>query len=70
MSESKTRQAWYDRRLRTTGEAYELGYFAEKHGIPTAEARVILQRCGDDRNRANQEARRLRAQPAPRRSHA
>ena len=41
-------------------QAYEVGYFAQKHHISRAEAREIIQKAGPSRDKANALANRLK----------
>ena len=43
-----------DRKLVAKTEQYEVAYFASKHGITAAEARVILDEAGRSRKTADQ----------------
>lgn len=42
------------------GQAYELGYFARKHGISREQARTLIHRIGNDRAKLNAAAERLK----------
>jgi hypothetical protein len=42
------------------GQGYELGYFARKHGISRDQARELIKRIGNNREKLNAEAARLR----------
>lgn len=43
-----------DRKLVARRQAYEVSYFAKKHGITAADARAILQQSGPSRKKANE----------------
>jgi hypothetical protein len=49
MADDKTKTDASDRRQVAAGEAYEVEYFAEKHGISVEEARRLIERHGNDR---------------------
>jgi len=50
-------------RSRVAGsQGYELGYFARKHGISRDQARSLISRVGNDRNKLNAAAGRLKGQ--------
>ncbi|MDB5719479.1 MAG: hypothetical protein JWP15_97 [Alphaproteobacteria bacterium] len=38
-----------DRRQVAGGEAYEVDYFANKHGLSAQQARELIERIGNDR---------------------
>ena len=47
-----------DRKLAAGAQAYELRYFARKHGLTADQARGILQYAGPSREKANRLAER------------
>jgi Protein of unknown function (DUF3606) len=47
-----------DRRRLALGQAYEVSYFARKHGLTAAEARRIINQAGGSREKANRLAER------------
>jgi hypothetical protein len=49
-----------DRRRIAGGQAYEVSYFARKHGLSAAEARDIIKPARGNREKANQLAERKR----------
>ena len=49
-----------DRSRVAGGQGYELGYFARKHKISRQEARSIIERIGNDREKLNAAAERLK----------
>jgi hypothetical protein len=53
MADNKSRRGKQDRRGVASGEAYEVGYFARKHGISKAEAEKIIKQARGSRERAN-----------------
>jgi hypothetical protein len=42
-----------DRKLIASSQAYEVSYFARKHGITLEKAREILKKAGPSRDKAN-----------------
>lgn len=59
MADDKTKTGGPDRERVAAGQPYEVSYFAGKHGISAEQARQIIERCGPDRERADQEAAKL-----------
>lgn len=51
--DDKAKRGAADRSRVAAGEAYEVTYFARKHGITAAEARAIIKEAGPDRKAAN-----------------
>jgi len=49
-----------DRRRIAGGQAYEVSYFARKHGLTAAEARDIIKQARGNREKANKLAQRKR----------
>ena len=47
------------RREVAAGEPYEVGYFAKKHDITRDQARELIRRIGNDREKLNAAASRL-----------
>src|SRR5512146_2955350 len=45
-----------DRRRVAGGQAYEVRYFARKHGITIEQAKELIKRVGNDREKLNAEA--------------
>ena len=56
------RGAAQDRRQVAAGQSYEVNYFATKHGITRAQARELISRIGNDRQKLNAAAGRLARQ--------
>jgi hypothetical protein len=54
-----TRGRGQDRRKVAGGQAYEVNYFATKHGITREQARNLISRIGNDRTKLNAAAERL-----------
>jgi hypothetical protein len=48
-----------DRRQVAAGQSYEVNYFATKHGITRVQARELINRIGNDRQKLNAAAARL-----------
>lgn len=44
-------------------QGYEVGYFARKHGISRDQARELIEAIGNDRDKLNAAASRLRKPP-------
>jgi hypothetical protein len=60
MKKPKTkRRVAQDRRRVAGGQGYEVNYFATKHGITRAQARDLISRIGNDRQKLNAAAERL-----------
>jgi hypothetical protein len=53
MADNKSRRGKQDRRRIASGQAYEVGYFARKHGISKARAEKIIKDARGSRERAN-----------------
>jgi len=60
MSDSKTDGGGRDRSRVAAGQGYELGYFAKKHGISRDDARKLIERVGNDRDKLNAAAEELK----------
>lgn len=56
-----------DRRRVAGGQGYEVNYFATKHGITREQARELIGRIGNDRDKLNAAAARLVNAPRKRR---
>jgi hypothetical protein len=59
LADDKSKRGGADRRRIAGGQAYEFSYFARKHSITTEQARNIIERCGNDREKANGEAEKI-----------
>jgi hypothetical protein len=59
MADNKSNRGGRDRSRVAAGQAYELGYFARKHGISRDQARSLIERIGNDRARLNAAAEKL-----------
>ena len=49
MSDDKSKRGAADRSKVAGGEAYEVDYFAKKHGISAEKAKELIARYGNDR---------------------
>ena len=58
MADNKSKRGKQDRRRVASGEPYEIGYFARKHGISRAQAEKIIKNARGSRERANALAER------------
>jgi len=61
MADDKTKTGGGDRKRVAEDQGYELSYFARKHGLSTEEARKIIKRVGNDREKLNAEAAKMTA---------
>ena len=59
MADDKSKRGGADRRRVTGGEAYEVNYFANKHGITREQARNLIKKVGNNRDKLNAAARKL-----------
>ena len=60
MSDDKTKVGEPDRSKVAKAENYEVSYFAHEHGISTDEARKLIERFGNDRQKLYAAAESLR----------
>ena len=60
MADSKTDRGGRDRSRVAAGQGYELGYFARKHKISREDARKLIDRVGNDREKLNAAAEKLK----------
>ena len=60
MADDKSKRGVADRSRVSASEAYEVSYFAKKHGISTEDARRIMFQHGHDRDSADKAATRLK----------
>ena len=61
MSDDKNHVGEPDRGRVSGSEPYEVHYFAAKHGITTDQARDLIARHGNDRQKLDEAASRLRS---------
>ena len=60
MADNKKNRGARDRATVSANEGYELAYFARKHKITWAQARLLIDRYGNNRAKLNSEAARLK----------
>ncbi len=60
MADDKTKRGGADRRTVSAGEGYEVGYFAKKHGITRDQAQDLIKKVGNDREKLNAAAQKLK----------
>ena len=60
MADDKSKRGNVDRRRVAGGEGYEVSYFAKKHGITKDQAEGLIKRIGNDRNKLNAAAEKLK----------
>ena len=56
MADNKNNRGPRDRGRVARGEGYEVNYFARKHGLSASEARDLISRIGNDRDKLNRAA--------------
>jgi hypothetical protein len=66
MADNKTKTGASDRRQVAAGEGYEVAYFASKHDISAQQARDLIESVGNDREKLNEAAGRLKSERAKR----
>ncbi len=60
MADNKSKRGSADRRQVAGGEGYEVNYFARKHGISKQQAEDLIKRVGNDRDKLNAAAEKLK----------
>jgi hypothetical protein len=60
MADDKTMVGAADRNRVSGSEGYEVSYFASKHGISAEQARDLIERIGNDREKLDAAAGRLK----------
>ena len=60
MADDKSKRGGPDARLVATGQAYEVRYFAKKHGLTSEQATKIIAKAGPSREKANSAAEKLK----------
>jgi hypothetical protein len=60
MSDNRKKRGAADRRRVAGGEGYEVNYFANKHGITREQARNLIAKIGNDRDKLNKAAEKLK----------
>lgn len=69
MADNKSQTSGRDRKRVAAEQAYEVSYFARKHGLSTKQARTLIQEVGNDRKKLDAEAKKLAAStPSERRT--
>ncbi|MEA2950926.1 MAG: hypothetical protein QOJ96_446 [Alphaproteobacteria bacterium] len=59
MADNKSKRGKQDRSRVAGNEGYEVSYFARKHGISADEARKLIKRIGNNREKLNKAAEKL-----------
>ena len=59
MADDKSKRGKPDRREVARGDGYEVRYFARKHGITGEQARKLIERIGNDRDKLNAAAAKM-----------
>ena len=60
MADNKSKRGAADRRQVAGGEGYEVNYFARKHGISKDQAEGLIKKIGNDREKLNAAAAKLK----------
>lgn len=60
MADDKSKRGKPDRSKVASGEGYEVNYFARKHEITAQQARDLINRVGNNRDKLNTAAERLK----------
>lgn len=60
MADNKSKRGAADRRQVASDEGYEVNYFARKHGITKDQAQDLIKRVGNDRDKLNAAAQKLK----------
>jgi hypothetical protein len=60
MADDKSKRGGADRRRVAAGEGYEVNYFARKHGITKQQAEDLIKKVGNDREKLNAAAAKLK----------
>jgi len=61
MADDKSKRGGADRRRVAAGEGYEVQYFARKHDITKDQAEALIARVGNDRDKLNAAASKLKS---------
>ena len=61
MADDKSKTGAADRARVAGDEDYEVGYFAERHGISREQARQLIEQHGNDRATLDRAAEKLKA---------
>ena len=60
MADNKKKVGGTDRKRVAAGEGYEVNYFAKKHGISAEQARDLIKKTGNDREKLNAAVEKLK----------
>lgn len=60
MADNKKKTGKADRSKVAAGEGYEVSYFATKHGITRDQARKLIAKVGNNRDKLNKAAEKLK----------
>lgn len=60
MADNKKARGKADRSKVSKSEGYEVAYFARKHGITAEQTRKLIDRVGNDRDKLNKAAAKLK----------
>jgi hypothetical protein len=60
MADNKKKTGKADRSKVAGGEGYEVSYFASKHGITAEQARKLISKVGNNRDKLNKAAEKLK----------
>lgn len=60
MADDKTKRGGNDRSRVAGGEGYEVHYFARKHGLSKDQAESLIKKVGNDREKLNAAAEKLK----------
>ena len=60
MADNKSKRGGADRSKVAGGEGYEVAYFARKHGITKDQAEGLIKKIGNDREKLNAAAAKLK----------
>lgn len=59
MADNKSKRGKPDRSRVAGNEGYEVNYFANKHGITREQARNLIKKIGNNRDKLNKAAEKL-----------
>jgi len=60
MADDKSKRGDRDRARVAAGEGYEVSYFARKHGISKDQAEQLIEKVGNNREKLNEAAGKLK----------
>ena len=60
MADNKAKRGAADRRKVSKSEGYEVAYFARKHGITREQTVKLIDKIGNDREKLNKAAAKLK----------